>query len=753
MLTADEQLDLTQGKLPDVAWTSFASWDAVGAWYRSLETGRTQPNQAILAKVAELTAGKTTLEAKVRAVYAYVSGQVRYVGVDLGVGRYQPHRAEEVLANQYGDCKDKHTLLAAMLSVLGLHPDAVLIGSGIRFNSPVPAPDSFNHLITQVVVGNEPVWLDSTAEIAPYRMLWATLRDKQALVIPETGASTIERTPIDPPFPTFERMTASGSIDKDGVSESHFTLTQRGDEELLVRMILRQLTPAQYDELTQRLVANLGFGGTVSHAQFLHLEDTSQPLVMEWDYHREKAGDDWGNLRTLPQLMIVLLPSLDEKEPPIQDVQLLGARSVSSTAEMKLPAGWSAELPEAVHAKSEFGTYDMTFRYEKGTLYAERKWTLLKKEVPQADWRRYKAWTDEVSPGNEPFVQLRRAASERAGGPASSTAKKAPDVNAESVSLIAQAYKAIEENRLDDGVALLDRAKALDPKQQNLWGDYGWVALRRGNHVEAMRLYAKELQSYPDSLWAYPPLSAMQYMTGDHDAAVATMQRFVTEAPENPDAASGLIALLLNLKRDAEAAAIADASLARLPSEARSKTTFQLAAGRAQLRGGEADKGLATLTGLLKSSSDPSIMNDIAYELAEANQNLPLAESTARQVLATLSAETRTWTLDESQATLRGKSEMLTASWDTMGWILYREGKFDEAEPFIQARWSYRPTAEVGEHLGDVQLARGHKAMGHALLPVGHGRGSRRRHDGCPHECACPPDDRIGSPRIQTERC
>jgi len=40
------------------------------------------------------------------------------------MARYQPHAATEVLHNQYGDCKDKHTLLAALLGAEGMHASA-----------------------------------------------------------------------------------------------------------------------------------------------------------------------------------------------------------------------------------------------------------------------------------------------------------------------------------------------------------------------------------------------------------------------------------------------------------------------------------------------------------------------------------------------------------------------------------------------------------------------------------------------------
>ena len=54
---------------------------------------------------------------------------VRYVSISLGVGRYQPHSASDVLQNGYGDCKDKHTLLSAMLRAEGIQSYPVLIGS------------------------------------------------------------------------------------------------------------------------------------------------------------------------------------------------------------------------------------------------------------------------------------------------------------------------------------------------------------------------------------------------------------------------------------------------------------------------------------------------------------------------------------------------------------------------------------------------------------------------------------------------
>jgi hypothetical protein len=59
---------------------------------------------------------------------------------------------------------------------------------------------------------------------------------------------------------------------------------------------------------------------------------------------------------------------------------------------------------------------------------------------------------------------------------------------------------------------------------------------------------------------------------------------------------------------------------------------------------------------------------------------------------------------------------MLIASWDTMGWILLREGKPKEAKTFIEAAWSNNPRPDLKEHLDKVNAALG-IATPHRVLP------------------------------------
>jgi transglutaminase-like putative cysteine protease len=143
-----------------------------------LEKPKAAVTPEIRAKAEELTKDLNSEHEKIRALYNFVSTHFRYIGVDLGIGRYAPHSAADILANRYGDCKDKHTLFAALLKSVGISAYPVLISSRFRLDPSFSSPDLFDHVITAIPKGDSFVFLDTTPEIAPFGLLLANLRDR-----------------------------------------------------------------------------------------------------------------------------------------------------------------------------------------------------------------------------------------------------------------------------------------------------------------------------------------------------------------------------------------------------------------------------------------------------------------------------------------------------------------------------------------------------------------------------------------------
>jgi hypothetical protein len=108
-------------------------------------------------------------------------------------------------------------------------------------------------------------------------------------------------------------------------------------------------------------------------------------------------------------------------------------------------------------------------------------------------------------------------------------------------------------------------------------------------------------------------------------------------------------------------------------------------------------EGETLLKSIIATSTDPLQLNDAAYELANNSLDLPLAEAASRRSLDLLDQASNQ---GETGPNSLIRARLITSAWDTYGWILYRSGKIDAAEPWIRAAWRNGFSAECGYHLG-----------------------------------------------------
>ncbi len=286
---------------PSIQLTTFQSWEQLGDWYRSLEKDRREPTEAVKAKADSLVQGKTDDMAKVKALYDYVSRDFRYVSLSLGLSAYQPHPAGDVMSLGYGDCKDKNTLLAALLQAEGFQSTSVLINGRQKIDPDVPSPSQFDHVITRVPVAGQEIWLDSTSGVAPFRMLSFTLRDKEALAVPPEGKPGLVRTPASLPFPAFERSKIDGLLNDTGKLTAHFSTSVRGDQEMVLRFAFRQIPSNHWKEVLQASLKNSPLrGADITNLKVGDPSDTDNPLQVDYDFSVASYFDWWANEPTLP---------------------------------------------------------------------------------------------------------------------------------------------------------------------------------------------------------------------------------------------------------------------------------------------------------------------------------------------------------------------------------------------------------------------------------------------------------------------
>lgn len=179
-----------------VAWATGASWQDVARRYSQIIDERIGDLSAYAKLVSSAVGDAKTPRAIAERLLAAVERDIRYAGVEFGEGSIIPRPPLETLKNKYGDCKDKATLLVALLRQAGVPAHAVLIRSGNDFDvePDLPGLGHFNHVIV-VTEGADPLWIDPTDEFARVNELPDSDQGRLVLVArPET--TELVRTPL-----------------------------------------------------------------------------------------------------------------------------------------------------------------------------------------------------------------------------------------------------------------------------------------------------------------------------------------------------------------------------------------------------------------------------------------------------------------------------------------------------------------------------------------------------------------------------
>jgi tetratricopeptide (TPR) repeat protein len=676
---------------PDVELSSFNSWDQVAAWYASLQKPRVQVTPELQAKALELTRDKKTEDEKIRALYDYVSTRVRYIGISLGIGRYQPHAAPDVLANGFGDCKDKHTLLAALLQSIGVNSYPVLIHSSIKLDPDVPTPAIFDHIITVIPKGDKFTWLDTTPGAAPFAVLGFALRDKLALVVMDGNKGLLTKTSKDIPFAPYTRFTMDAKLSKDGVLDGDARLESRGDSEILIRLAFRNTPESRWKELVQVLSQSLGFAGTVDDVRVAPPDDTSTAFWVTYKYHRPEYGD-WPNHKIILPFAYFPLPQLSPDEERINGAIPLGAlNDLTYEARVTLPQGFTPEVPAPVHQSNSFMSYDSTYKFSGSVLEGTRRLRVLESVVPPTERNDYVAISRDINSDENRWIAL--------------TTDALPPVflssNPDVQKLLADARQSMQEGAPHAASEFLEKAVKLDPKQANAWFLLGMA--RSGNpqlYSSAIDAFRKAIALEPSNVNFYAAMASIQWNRGKVPDTVQTWRDCVKAVPDDLKVKRNLSTTLIAIEDFAGAKPLLE-DLAEANFEP--PVTYDLA--ETYLHLGEHEEGMKLLQQMLDADPHGETLNSVAWALAETKYKLPDALKYAKQSVQEAEEQSST-----KPGPLRFMMAFLAARWDTLGWVYFQMGDLDAAERYLAAAWKISPSGVVGGHLGDVYAKKGDNA-------------------------------------------
>ena len=182
--------------LPYVAFSTGRSWQEVAHRYADIVEQQIK-DAGIESEVKAAVGNATDRREVIARILASIQKNVRYAGVEVGEGSIVPRAPREVLSHKYGDCKDKASLLVAMLRVAKIPAHVALLRSGydLDASADLPGLGDFNHAIVIVPSSNtaEPsMWIDPTDEFARAGELPAPDQGRNALIASDKETDLFE---------------------------------------------------------------------------------------------------------------------------------------------------------------------------------------------------------------------------------------------------------------------------------------------------------------------------------------------------------------------------------------------------------------------------------------------------------------------------------------------------------------------------------------------------------------------------------
>ena len=383
---------------PGLAAPQEGTWRGIGEWYDALSRDRLAPSPAISAKAAELTAGKTDFYDRAEAVGDFVQQGIRYFVVEMGIGGYQPHSADEIFRGRYGDCKDKATLLSAMLSSVGIHSALLMVDThrgvidpdapsivGNHMIAAIEIPASYNsprlHSVVTAKTGKRYLIFDPTWERTPFGQLESNLQGSYGVLM-EGPASQIIQLPVM--SPELNRVDRSGRFELavDGTLKGTVTEKRFGDLAERRRVIFSRGADEQQKYL-DRSVASDFMSVSLSDLQVQNAQALNQDLTVSYQLEASHFASSTGPLLMLrPRVLGAESLAVDRKQRKI-GIDLGETMQARDDFEIEIPEGYTVdELPDPVNADFGFASYQSSTELRGRELHYTRTYVLKQVTLP-----------------------------------------------------------------------------------------------------------------------------------------------------------------------------------------------------------------------------------------------------------------------------------------------------------------------------------------------------------------------------------
>ncbi|MGB0896113.1 MAG: DUF3857 domain-containing protein [Flavobacteriaceae bacterium] len=374
------------------------NWKDFGLWqHKELLDQRDLINGNTQRKISELVSNATSKKDKVKRIYEYVQNNTRYVGVQLGIGGWQPIKASEVDRVKYGDCKGLTNYTKALLKSQGIdaYYTIVYLDESKKNIDKDFASLQGNHVILNVPLKDETIWLECTSQTIPFGFVGDSTDDRDVLVVKPSGGE-IMHTPIYDELTNVYSARAHIKLDVNGSIAINFSSESKGLQ-YYYQSYKERLQP---EELVKKYLSRWNYLNglkIIENEISLNKENVifNENLKMSVSNYATKVGDD---------LLLPINPFNRLTNSPIKysdrrlPFKIKRSFSDDDVFEFKIPSGYIIDaLPVDYELNTEFGKYKIIVsKLDDNTIRCQRQLVLKEGVFSKEKYELYRTFIKKI---------------------------------------------------------------------------------------------------------------------------------------------------------------------------------------------------------------------------------------------------------------------------------------------------------------------------------------------------------------------
>lgn len=380
--------------IPPAKEVYFPGLDDLYAWYRNLILQTDNDKVMLEAKAREITENCTDDLDKMKAVYAWVQKNIRYLAFEDGLAGFVPDNAQNVLRKHYGDCKGMANLIKCLLEPLGFDARLCWLGTNhIAYDYSIPSMAVDNHMICAVLHEGKYHYLDATSRYLDLGLYPEHIQGRQVLI--EAGDTYIlERIPTASYLQNTE--TGSYSVEIDGNSiTGHAKNKLCGESKMYFLFGLNSFRKEDKNEALYSYYSRDKANFEMDNIRQTDMDTTVPDMTVDYDFKLKNAVQVFGNDRYIEldfrkQLLFKEIDTVKRK----YDYLFPMKGHLVQRIELTVPDGERvAPLPEALLIEREGYRFDLSYEVKDNQVIYTKELIL---NAPYLPKERFAQWNADL---------------------------------------------------------------------------------------------------------------------------------------------------------------------------------------------------------------------------------------------------------------------------------------------------------------------------------------------------------------------